>query len=209
MTISSEYSHGILLAWATFIVATASPGPALLSTVGTAMAAGRKAGVALGLGVCCGSLTWGLLAAFGLSALLASFAGALDMVRIAGCLYLLFLAFKAFRSSATHREMIAKARRAGSARGYFLRGWGIHLANPKAILAWIAIISLGLKPGAPAWVAAAILGGTLLFAVLFYTLAAIAFSTPAMVRLYGKAQRGIDAALGAFFVLAAWKLAVQ
>ncbi|HEV7371175.1 LysE family translocator [Arenibaculum sp.] len=209
MSTVPDYWSGILIAYLTFIVATVSPGPALLATMGTAMGAGRRAGAALGMGVVCGSFTWGVLAALGLSAVLASYAGALEVIRILGCLYLLFLAWKAFRSAAT-RDVPPAGAQGGARRsplGYFLRGWGIHLTNPKAILAWIAIISLGLKPGAPPWVAAAIVGGTMVFAVCFYTLAAVAFSTPAMVRFYGRARRWIDGFLGVFYTFAAFRLA--
>ncbi|MDJ1156670.1 LysE family transporter [Chelatococcus sp. SYSU_G07232] len=66
MAIFGDYTQGILVAWAAFALATVSPGPALMATMGTAMGSGRRAGMALGLGICCGSLTWGLLAAFGL-----------------------------------------------------------------------------------------------------------------------------------------------
>ncbi|MFH1805998.1 MAG: LysE family translocator [Pseudomonadota bacterium] len=210
MTPLAYYGPGILIAYATFILATISPGPALLSTMGTAMGSGRKAGVALGLGVVCGSFTWGMLAALGLSSVLASWPGALDIIRIAGCLYLLFLAFKAFRSATSRHDPLAPPSAKGTSGpgGHFLRGWGIHLTNPKAILAWIAIISLGLKPGAPVWVVVILLGGTMAFAILFYTSAAIAFSTPVMVRLYSRAQRGINAVLGLFFVFAAIRLVI-
>lgn len=37
-----------------------------------------------------------------------------------------------------------------SQAGYFLRGLTIQMTNPKAVLAWIAIVSLGLQPEAPA-----------------------------------------------------------
>lgn len=38
-----------------------------------------------------------------------------------------------------------------SAIGYAARGYVIQMTNPKMALAWIAIISLGLEPGAPIW----------------------------------------------------------
>jgi threonine/homoserine/homoserine lactone efflux protein len=33
-------------------------------------------------------------------------------------------------------------------RSSFLRGFGIHLTNPKAVLMWLSVIALGLPPGA-------------------------------------------------------------
>jgi threonine/homoserine/homoserine lactone efflux protein len=80
------------------------------------------------------------------------------------------------------------------------------MTNPKAALAWIAIISLGLKQDAPLWVGAAIVVGTFLMSVVIHTLYAIAFSTPIMVRAYGRARRAIQGILGLFFAAAGLRL---
>lgn len=80
------------------------------------------------------------------------------------------------------------------------------MTNPKAALVWIAIISLGLAPDAPIWVAAAIVLGTFVLSVITHMLYALAFSTPVMVRLYGRARRSIQAVLGAFFAVAGLRL---
>ena len=80
------------------------------------------------------------------------------------------------------------------------------MTNPKAELAWIAIISLGLNDGAPLWVGAMIVLGTFLLSVAIHATYAIAFSTPAMVRLYGKSRRVIQGVLGTFFALAGLRL---
>ena len=82
----------------------------------------------------------------------------------------------------------------------------IQMTNPKAALAWIAIISLGLKQGAPLWVGIMIVAGTFVLSVLIHSIYAMAFSTPAMVRIYGKARRSIQIVLGTFFTIAGIKL---
>ena len=199
--------QGVLLAWGVAILMIISPGPALLAIMGTAMGAGRRPGVALGLGVSCGSLVWGLLAALGLSTLLVSSTDALQVVRVLGALYLLFLSYKAFRSAAMGRDLRIGTVSVCGARNYFLRGLGIHLTNPKAILAWTSMIAIGVEPGTPTWAAAAIVAGTIAFAGIFYTFAAIAFSVPAVVRLYVRGQRAADTGLGIFFLFAAWTIA--
>lgn len=201
------YLPGMLLAYSAFVLATVSPGPAVLATLGTAMGAGRRAGVMLGLGVAMGSCSLGVLTAMGLSVVLASYAGALIAIKIAGGLYLLWLAVKSLRSALRRHPLPAVAGGARrSALGYFARGWGVQISNPKAILAWIAIISLGLRPGAPQWVAPAIVLACTLTGMGFYSLCAVVFSSPAMARGYARARRAIDGVLGVFFTLAAVKL---
>jgi threonine/homoserine/homoserine lactone efflux protein len=202
------YLPGILLAYAAFLLALASPGPNVLAVIGTAMSVSRSSGLALAMGVAAGSFTWAILTVFGLSALLATYASALLAIKIFGGLYLLWLAYKSFKSAASDLdiEAIAVAGKRRSALGYFRRGYTVQMTNPKAALSWIAIISLGLQEGAPVWVAAAIVTGTFILSVLIHALYAIAFSTPAMVRLYGKSRRAIQSVLGTFFAFAGLKL---
>ena len=204
----SPYLPGILLSYGAFLMAIASPGPNVLAVIGTSMAVNRPSGMALAMGVATGTLCWAVLTAVGLSALLATYASALLVIKVFGGLYLLWLAYKAFRSAASAHDIDA-AELAGGRRtawGYAQRGYVIQMTNPKAALAWIAIISLGLAPGAPLWVAGAIVGGTFLLSVVIHLLYALAFSTPVMVRVYGRARRVIQGALGTFFGLAGLRL---
>ncbi|MBM7068237.1 LysE family translocator [Actibacterium sp. 188UL27-1] len=208
MTDIALYLPGILLAYSAFMLGISSPGPNVLAVMGTSMAMGRKSGIALALGVAVGSFTWAVLTAAGLSALLASYAVALTAIKIAGGLYLLWLAYKAFRAAASAHgiEATTLAGGARSSFGYALRGYTIQMTNPKAALSWIAIISLGLQPDAPLWVAVTIVLGTFALSILFHVLYAVAFSTPIMVRIYGGARRYIQITLGAFFAFAGFKL---
>lgn len=88
-----------LLAHTAFAIGVASPGPSVLAVMGTAMAQGRARALALASGVICGSLFWGLCAAFGLAALMERWSGALAVVKVVGGLYLLWLAWQAARKA--------------------------------------------------------------------------------------------------------------
>lgn len=204
----SLYLPGILLAYSAFLLAIASPGPNILAVIGTSMAVGRSSGMALAMGVATGSFTWALLTVFGLSAILATYASALLAIKIFGGCYLLWLAWKSFKSAASSHDIDAKELAGGRRTpfGYLKRGYIIQMTNPKAALAWIAIISLGLKEGAPLWVGAVIVVGTFVLSVAIHLMYAVAFSTPVMVRLYGKARRVIQGVLGTFFAIAGVKL---
>jgi amino acid exporter len=202
------YLPGILMAYAAFLLAIASPGPNILAVIGTSMGVGRASGMALAMGISTGSFTWAMLTVFGLSAILASYAAALTAIKVLGGLYLLWLAYKAFKSAASPYDLEARELPGGrrSPLGYFRRGYVIQMTNPKAALAWIAIISLGLQPNAPLWVGAAIVLGTFLMSVVIHALYALAFSTPLMVRAYARARRAIQGALGLFFTFAGLRL---
>lgn len=204
----STYLPGILLAYSAFLLAIASPGPNILAVIGTSMSVNRASGMALATGVATGSFTWAILTVFGLSAVLATYASALLVIKVFGGLYLLWLAYRSFKSAASRHDIEAKELAGGRRTpfGYLKRGYIIQMTNPKAALAWIAIISLGLKQGAPLWVGAVIVIGTFLLSLVIHLLYAVAFSTPVMVRLYGKARRVIQGVLGTFFALAGLRL---
>lgn len=204
----SLYLPGILLAYSAFLLAIASPGPNILAVIGTSMSVNRASGMSLAMGVATGSFTWALLTVFGLSAILATYASALLFIKIFGGLYLLWLAYKSLKSAASSHDIEAKELAGGRRTpfGYFQRGYIIQMTNPKAALAWIAIISLGLQEGAPLWVGAVIVLGTFALSIIIHLLYAVAFSTPMMVRVYGKARRVIQGVLGTFFALAGLRL---
>ena len=202
------YLPGIILAYTAFLLAIASPGPNVLAIMGTSMSIGRGEGLSLAMGVATGTLIWSTLAVTGLTAILTQYASALLFIKIFGGLYLLWLAYKAFKSAASNHDIEAKTLEGGALTRlqYAKRGLIIQMTNPKAAMAWIAIVSLGLQSNAPAWVGLAIILGTFALSVLAHVLYALAFSTPVMIRAYGRARRTIQATLGAFFAFAGLKL---
>ena len=204
----SIYLPGILIAYGVTLVGLASPGPNILAVMGTSMSIGRREGLALGTGIAVGSFVWAVLTIVGLTALLAAYAPALTIIKIAGGLYLLWLASKAFPAAAADQDMAARSVGAAgrSLPRYGMQGLAIQMTNPKALLSWIAIISLGLKEGAPFWVGAAIVIGTFLLSLILHALYALAFSTPIMLSMYGRARRLIQVVLGGVFAFAGVKL---
>ncbi|MFK7754841.1 MAG: LysE family translocator [Sedimentitalea sp.] len=202
------YLPGILLAYSAFLLSIASPGPNILAVIGTSMSVNRTSGMALAAGVAFGSFTWAVLTVFGLSAILATYASALFAIKIFGGLYLMWLAYKSFKSAMSRHDIEAKELAGGRRTpfGYLKRGYIVQMTNPKAALAWIAIVSLGLSESAPLWVGAVIVLGTFALSMSIHLLYAVAFSTPVMVRIYGKARRVIQGVLGTFFALAGLRL---
>ena len=59
-------------------------------------------------------------------------------------------------------------------------------------------MSLAMQEGAPLWVGGLVVVGVFVISISLHLLFALAFSVPAMVRLYGSARRGIQALLGTF-----------
>lgn len=202
-----EHLPEVGLAFGAFALGMFSPGPNILSVVGTSMAINRRAGIAMALGISAGSFLWASMTAIGLTALIAAYASILTVIKIVGGLYLLWLAFKSFRSAASTNPITDLAGlSAGNLRIYFVRGLIVQMTNPKAALTWIAIMSLGLAHSAPASTAFVIVAGTTILSVVGHIAYAVAFSTKRVVSAYNHARRWIDAGLGVFFTFAGVKL---
>jgi threonine/homoserine/homoserine lactone efflux protein len=206
----SALSSNLLLAYSAYLVGVASPGPSVLAVMGTAMAQGRTRALALAAGVVAGSQIWGLSAAFGMAAVMQRYSNALQAVKAAGGMYLLWLAWQAARRAI--RPAAANTPRAGvdaGAGGYArtcARGLALHLTNPKAIFVWLSFVSLALPPGAGQLDALAVVGRCGLISTSVFVAYALLFSTGAARRGYRAAERPINALLAGLFGLAGLRM---
>lgn len=203
-----SYLPQILPAYLAYIIAVVSPGPAIMAIISTSMTQGRKAGMTISLGIFGGSLTWAIAAAAGLATLLQAYAMALEVLKVFGGLYLLYLAYKAYRAmrSAGDLPAVAKVPKNATAKALILRGYGIHVTNPKAIFAWLAIIALGMPQGAPASVAVLIIVVCCTTGFAVFMGYATLFSTPHALKAYRAMHRWIEGAMACFYCLAGIKL---
>lgn len=199
----------LVMVYVAYLIATASPGPSNMAIMGVAMSRGRRPALRLAMGVVAGSQFWAILAATGLSTILTAYANFMTVIRILGGLYLIYLAVRSARSALSPYAPAGPASPADSPpdhRALFCRGALLHLMNPKAVLAWIAIMSLGLRPDAPAHMVFMILGGCAILGVFVFGGYALAFSSSAMAGLYQRARRWIEGTLAIVFGYAGLRL---
>ncbi len=201
----SQHLANLGLALGIFSVGFLVIGPNILAIIGTSMARGRRDGARLALGVGLGSGLWASLSVLGLATLMTTYAGAVTALKLAGAAYLMWMAFKAFRAAATPDK--ALTARGLSGGNMFLRGIAIQMTNPKAALQWIAIVAIGIGPEAPFALGAALVIIATCLSLLVHLAYALAFSTSPVIRAYGRARRGVETALGLFFVFAGYRLA--
>ncbi|OOO22958.1 LysE family translocator [Agrobacterium pusense] len=204
----STYLDYIWPAYIAYLIALVTPGPANFAIMGAAISQGRRAGLMMALGVFCGSLTWACGAALGLATLLRTYAFALEVVKVIGGLYLLFLAWKALKAARKSAPdlTITEAGAQHSGMQLWLRGYAIHVTNPKAVFAWLAIISLGLPPNAPGPAVALIVGICCSSSLVIFSSYALIFSTRHALNAYLSARRWIEITMAAFYGLAGVKL---
>ncbi|MEE9099153.1 MULTISPECIES: LysE family translocator [Pseudomonas] len=202
----------IALAFGSYFLAAASPGPSNMAIMGTAMRDGRIPALILACGVMTGSLAWAILAATGISTLLATYAKALVVIKVLGGLYLLYLAVRAGRSALQQTLDISRADTSRTPPRYlplYRQGVLMHLGNPKAIMSWMAIMSLGLRENAPSGTLPAIIGGCAVLGIIIFGGYAILFSTTRMIAFYARLGRWIQGLFSALFAVAGLKLLVS
>lgn len=185
----------LFIGLATFAVVCASPGPAVVAVVSTAMARGVAASVALTVGLTLALGLWGLLAAAGFGAVLAAAPSALIALKVLGGFYLLYLAWASGRAAMTP-VLAAAVQKSGLRAGLLL-----NLSNPKTVFAWTATIAVGTPADAPhlAWVLVPLAMGVTLAIYLVY---GFAFSRAPMRRAYARLSRWMDGAASVLFGLA-------
>ena len=205
---SIHISANLLLAYSAYAVGTASPGPSNLAIMATAMNAGRKPALVLALGVVSGSVFWGLLAAFGLSAVLATYSSALVAMKILGGIYLLWLAAKSARAAMSKTSALTSVKRSIPTTYFrtFMRGAAMHVTNPKAIFVWLSIVSLALPMGAQVQDALLVVFGCALLGLGVFCGYALVFSTPIARRVYQSLRRWFEGTLAIVFGYAGVRL---
>ena len=186
-------------------VASASPGPATLAIAGTSMERGRPAGLAIALGILTGSMTWSVAAAAGVGALMLVNVWVFEVVRYIGAAYLLYLAWGAAKGAVSTKDLATRNVK-GSLRSVYLKGYLLHLTNPKAILFFGSLYTIGVPPGSPVLELLKVMAAVASMSIFVFTSYAFLFSTPLATRVYLKTRRWFQAAFAVGFAAAGIKI---
>ena len=188
------------------LLAIASPGPATLAIAGASMSQGKQYGLATAAGIFCGSLIWSCTAAFGLAAIMYNHAWLMEFFRYLGAGYLMFLAYKSIKSALANKELSLKETENKRLGSHFMRGLLIHLTNPKAILFFASLYSIGIPNQVSSVslisviLAVASVSGTIFFGY------ALLFSNTLVRSFYIKSQATFEYIFAAFFGIASVKI---
>lgn len=135
--------HTLLLFLLAVLALFLSPGPNMAFVLSHGVALGPRAGFAAGLGIAAADLVHTLCAATGITALVAAWPPSFDLLRYAGALYLLWLAWQALRSGDARLQ--ARADAADFARVVRM-AWLNNLVNPKALLFFMVFLPQFVAP---------------------------------------------------------------
>jgi threonine/homoserine/homoserine lactone efflux protein len=159
----------ILLAYtAAAVILVITPGPDMTLFLGQTLTGGRARGIAAYVGASAGLVVHTMLAAFGLSALLAHSAAAFGALKIVGVAYLLWLAWQALKPGA--RGLFEpRLLPPDSPAKLVWMGFATNCLNPKIAVFYVSIFTQFLDPArGSVWAQSVALGGlqiTISFAV--------------------------------------------
>jgi threonine/homoserine/homoserine lactone efflux protein len=121
-----------------YSLAVASPGPAVAALLGRAMAGGGRGLAGFCGGLILGDLLWLVASALGISALAAAYQPLFLLLKWAGILFLLWMAWKLWTAPAV--PIVAGDARGGTAGSGAVAGLTLALGNPKTMLFFVAVL---------------------------------------------------------------------
>lgn len=167
----------LLPAFITYIVGAASPGLGNMAIATASVQQGRSSGFAVMIGVIAAGQAWAICAAIGLSSMLVTVPKLIQLVGVSGGFYLMWNGYKTLQQKRfggkieSNRE-IYKLSVFTNIRTGFL----IQILNPKAVLGWILIISIGVRVDSPWYTPLAIIFVCFLLGLVIFSTYVCCFS---------------------------------
>jgi threonine/homoserine/homoserine lactone efflux protein len=131
-------NYDILISFALATSALAiSPGPDNIFVLVQSITNGKKFGIATVCGLIAGCIIHTTLLAFGVSALIAANESIFFIIKLFGALYLLYLAFKVYKSD-SQLLLDADNVEKKSLKSLFVQGFFMNVLNPKVTIFFLA-----------------------------------------------------------------------
>jgi len=162
----------VSFAFATLLLAI-SPGPDNIFVLTQSVARGSKYGTAIASGLITGCIVHTSIVALGFAVIIRDNEWLLYAIKIAGAVYLLYLAFKIYKSDASIEFGNTTASSQSLWKLYQI-GITMNLLNPKVTLFFLALLpQFIIKDSFPDWIQIYMLGGVFMLVSLlvFYALA--------------------------------------
>ncbi len=184
-----------------------APGPDNIFVLMQSALYGKKSGIFITLGLCTGLIVHTSAVAFGVAAIFHTSVAAFTALKIVGAAYLAYLAWQAFRASASKLETTGANQR--SVGALYRRGIIMNITNPKVTIFFLAFLPQFASPEQGALAPQIfILGGIFICIALliFTTVAVAAGSLGNWLQTSPKAQLYLNRIAGTVFAALALKL---
>ena len=177
------------------LLAVISPGPSFLITARTAVAQSRTDGLKVALGLGAGTVIWSAAALLGLNAVFHAVPVLFMGMKIAGALFLLYIAWMIFRHAAVPLKIEGQGERLANP---FLKGFLTQISNPKVAVFFGSIFIAMLPAEVPLWMRLALIVIVSFNEVWWYSVVALFFGSGPVRNFYIGAKAWIDRITGLF-----------
>ena len=205
----APYLPGFIAAYSILLIGAFSPGPSVAMLIGIATRQGRTSALVATFGIALGSVTINVMTMLGVGLILSQAAWAMSLLRIIGASYLLYLAYSAFNNAIRPGVLASVESDQRTLKKHLMTGYLLQVTNPKAIAFWLAITSVGAVEGAGFGIIGLFIFGAFLISFACHAAWALALSVNCIRSGYIAWRSWIEAALGCFFVFAAYKLSTS
>lgn len=129
-----------------YFAAVATPGPGVAAVIARVMGQGMRNTLPFVAGFIVGDLVWLTIAATGLAVIAKTFETLFIAIKYAGCVYLLYLAWKIWTAPVRVTEIGEAPAAADRPWSAFLGSLMLTLGNPKVIVFFLSIMPLVVDP---------------------------------------------------------------
>jgi threonine/homoserine/homoserine lactone efflux protein len=198
----------LLAFFAASVLLALAPGPDNIFVLTQSSLYGRRAGLAVTCGLCTGLIGHSTAVALGVAVIFQRSATAFSALKFIGAAYLVYLAWQAFRASATRIE--TEGRGEVNLLKLYGRGIIMNLTNPKVSIFFLAFLPQFADPArGPIWLQILLLGGVFILSTIlvFGGIALLAGTLGQWLQRSDRVQGIMNKVAGAVFVGLALKLA--
>lgn len=136
----------LLLFAVSALILAITPGPNMVYLISRTLSQGKRAGLLSLLGVIFGFLFHIILVSFGLTAVLFAIPYAYSILKWAGALYLVYLAFQALKPNGKNIFEVEQTLKKDSPRKLFTIGFLTNVLNPKVAVFYLSLFPQFIKP---------------------------------------------------------------
>ena len=198
-----------LLVAGAHVLAVASPGPDFALVLRQSIRHGRATAMRTSLGIGSGILFHVAYSVLGLALLIRGSETVFTAVKYGGALYLIGIGLRALRARPYSGDPAAGEGSQAPRRGAYAEGLLVNVLNPKAMLFFIALFSVGVSPATPLIVQVGYGLWMVLATMAWFSLVAVFFTQPAVRSRFLRAGHWFDRGMGLVFLALALRLLME
>jgi RhtB (resistance to homoserine/threonine) family protein len=193
------------------LLAVMSPGPDFLVVMKHAIGYDRRTGVWTALGIGTGIMVHVLYSFVGLALLIKNSPFLFNLIRYAGVVYLLYLAYHSFRSvgSAIAGMSVKSEKKLPSPAKSFRIGFLTNVLNPKATLFFLSLFTLVIDQSTPGLIMLIVSAIMVVNTALWFILLSYLITIPPVRRRFEVYERWFNILFGVLLVAVAIQIALS